>query len=225
MRHIPNREDNFSWLLAALVSLPFFSALFTQLNLPGARHLVNMSLIFTVIIAVWAMQSSDNKWFNHKLILSIIILIMLIIDSATASDTVVLAELITLFIFVAATTYMAWQQVMFTGEITRNTILGSICIYFLLGMLFGFAYLIVEAIFPGSMHGLESDSWQQNLSVIIYYSMVTLTTLGYGDITPAAPLTRFMAYIEAITGIFYTTVLVASLIGMRLSSYGSKNSK
>ena len=48
---------------------------------------------------------------------------------------------------------------------------------------------------------------------VIYYSMVTLTTLGYGDITPAQPLTRFLAYMEAVAGIFYTTVLVASLIG------------
>ena len=50
--------------------------------------------------------------------------------------------------------------------------------------------------------------------------MVTLTTLGYGDITPQQPVARFLAYMEAITGIFYTTVLVASLIGMRLAQHG-----
>jgi voltage-gated potassium channel Kch len=55
--------------------------------------------------------------------------------------------------------------------------------------------------------------------------MVTLTTLGYGDITPAAPLTRFLAYLEALIGIFYTTILVASLIGLRLSGYKSEGSK
>ena len=47
--------------------------------------------------------------------------------------------------------------------------------------------------------------------------MVTLTTLGYGDITPEQPLARFLAYSESIAGIFYTTILVASLIGVRLS--------
>jgi voltage-gated potassium channel len=47
--------------------------------------------------------------------------------------------------------------------------------------------------------------------------MVTLTTLGYGDITPEQPLARFLAYSEAVAGIFYTTILVASLIGVRLA--------
>ena len=123
------------------------------------------------------------------------------------------------FAFVSITIYLAWQQVMFTGEITRNTIFGSICIYILIGLLFGFAYLMVESIFPGSLVGLDGENWQENLQVTIYYSMVTLTTLGYGDITPAGQVTRFLAYTEAMVGVFYTTILVASLIGLRLSGY------
>jgi voltage-gated potassium channel Kch len=79
--------------------------------------------------------------------------------------------------------------------------------------------LITEGLFPGSLVGLDGKNWQDNLQATIYYSMVTLTTLGYGDITPAAPITRFLAYMEALVGIFYTTVLVASLIGLRLSGY------
>jgi hypothetical protein len=49
-----------------------------------------------------------------------------------------------------------------------------------------------------------------------------MTTVGYGDITPATPLTRFLAYMESGIGIFYTTILVASLIGMRLSAQQHK---
>jgi hypothetical protein len=47
--------------------------------------------------------------------------------------------------------------------------------------------------------------------------------VGYGDISPAGPLTRFLVYMESGIGIFYTTVLVASLIGMRLSEYKPRN--
>ena len=49
------------------------------------------------------------------------------------------------------------------------------------------------------------------------YSFVTLTTLGYGDISPVLPLARFLVYMEAIVGVFYMAILVASLIGVRLS--------
>jgi voltage-gated potassium channel len=98
-----------------------------------------------------------------------------------------------------------------------------VCIYILIGLLFGFAFLIVEYFFPGSMNGLESGPWQRNLDDLIYYSMITLTTVGYGDISPATPLTRFLAYMESGIGIFYTTILVASLIGMRLSAQQPQN--
>ena len=90
------------------------------------------------------------------------------------------------------------------------------------GIIWALAYLLVENLFPGSMNGLDHQQWQFNLEDMIYYSMVTLTTLGYGDITPDQPLVRFLAYMEAITGIFYTTILVASLIGVRLAKTTQK---
>jgi hypothetical protein len=77
----------------------------------------------------------------------------------------------------------------------------------------------VERVFPGSLVGLDGETWQENLQVTIYYSMVTLTTLGYGDVTPAGQVTRFLAYTQAMVGVFYTTILVASLIGLHLSGY------
>jgi voltage-gated potassium channel len=48
-----------------------------------------------------------------------------------------------------------------------------------------------------------------------------LTTLGYGEITPALPIARFLAFMEAIVGVFYIAILVASLIGVRLSEFQS----
>ncbi len=84
--------------------------------------------------------------------------------------------------------------------------------------MWAFAYLIVEEIFPGSFNGLEHGAWRGNLDEFTYYSIVTLTTVGYGDISPDQPVARVMAYMEGITGIFYTTILVASLLGVRLAA-------
>ena len=224
MKYLPVKEDNFIWLLLALVALLFFGALFSQMELRGARFLVNASLILTVIIAVWSLHSTQHKWRKPKIFISAAIFVLMAIDIVIDSQAMALAQLFTMFVFFSFTLFIAWREVMFTGEITRNTIFGAICIYLLIGLLFGFAYLIVEQFFPGSLHGLSGNSWQQDLESTIYYSMVTLTTLGYGDITPTAPLARFLAYLEAAIGIFYTTVLVASLIGMRLSSFQSKGS-
>ncbi|MCP4237541.1 MAG: two pore domain potassium channel family protein [Aestuariibacter sp.] len=58
---------------------------------------------------------------------------------------------------------------------------------------------------------------------LTYYSFVTLTTLGYGDISPVTPIARFLVFMEAIVGVFYMAILVASLIGIRTSSLHSEN--
>jgi len=219
MKYKPGRDNNFIWLLIALVALEFFNALFSQLDLRYAKMLVNISLIVIVVVSVWSLHSHRGGLLTLKVVVAMLLIGLMVADIYTISPWLALVQLITLSVFVCITIYLAWQQVMFTGEITRNTIFGAICIYILIGLLFGFVFLITEGLFPGSLVGLDGKNWQDNLQATIYYSMVTLTTLGYGDITPAAPITRFLAYMEALVGIFYTTVLVASLIGLRLSGY------
>ena len=108
------------------------------------------------------------------------------------------------------------KQVVFSGHVDTNKIVGSLCIYILFGMNWAFVYLITETVFPGSFSGLDHEAWQGELEQFTYYSMVTLTTIGYGDINPEQSMARFLSYMEGITGIFYTTILVASLIGVRL---------
>lgn len=212
-------RDNFMWLLLALVFLLFSGAMFAQFESEQGQRLVNISLMITLLIAVWSLEQNQKGWMNFKLGATLLIASLMIGDTILGDDTLSFPQLILAFSFLSLSTYQAWRQVMFTGEIDGNKIIGAICIYILLGLVWAFGYLLIEAIFPHSFNGLGHKLWQQNLQEMIYYSMVTLTTLGYGDITPIAPLARFMAYMESITGLFYTTVLVASLIGIRLASY------
>ena len=215
----PSRENNFSWLLGALVLILFCSALVNQLQLSGARVLINISLIVTVILVVWSMETSRDSWFKLKVVVSVLLLGLMLLDSAYNFVQLAPFQLIGMFVFFTITIQIAWGQVMFTGNVSRNSILGAICIYFLIGLWFTFAYMIVEYFFPNSFRGLDSEFWQQDLGAFSFYSMVTLTTLGYGDITPLAPMARFLAYMQAVVGVFYTTVLVASLIGLRLANF------
>jgi len=220
MPKLIQQRDNFSWLLGALIFLLFSNALFTQLGFHQGQRLVNLTLMVTVVIAVWSVNEG-GRWLNWKLGMSFIIISLMIGDSIMEENTLAIYQLASVFLFLSFTLYLCWIQVMFSGKVDGNTIVGSICIYTLLAVIWAFAYLIVEMLSPGSFTGLESGLWQENLEGLVYYSFVTLTTLGYGDITPAQPLARFMAYMEAITGIFYTTVLVASLIGMRMAHHSS----
>jgi voltage-gated potassium channel Kch len=123
--------------------------------------------------------------------------------------------------FYSWATWLAARQVLFSGPIDTNKIVGAICIYLLMGLIWALLYLLIAQATPGAFNGLEQSPWYDNFAAVTYYSYVTLTTLGYGDISPVAPLARFLVYMEAIVGVFYMAILVASLIGIRTSEMHS----
>jgi voltage-gated potassium channel len=210
-------RDNFVWLLVALVLLLLSDAIFSQFESAQGRLLVNLSLLITLVIAIWSLERHHRGWRYWKIGMTFLIAALMVGESITGHPILVMGQLIGSFLFLLVCLYLIGKQVLFTGDVDSNKIVGAICIYILIGLLWAFAYLIVEALFPGSFSGLKQESWQGNLEHFIYYSMVTLTTVGYGDIAPQQPIARFLAYMEGITSIFYTAILVASLIGVRMA--------
>jgi voltage-gated potassium channel len=211
-------RDNFFWLLIALVLLLLCDAIVSQFESEQGRLLVNLSLVVTLFVVIWSLERHHRGWRHAKIGMTLLIAALMVGESVTESRILILGQLIGCFLFLIVSLYLIWKQVLFTGAVDTNKIVGSICIYLLLGLVWAFGYLIVEALFPGSFNGLDHEVWQGNLQQFTYYSMVTLTTVGYGDITPEQPVAHFLAYMEGITGIFYTTVLVASLLGVRLAN-------
>ena len=104
-----------------------------------------------------------------------------------------------------------------------NTIAASLCIYFLIAIVWAEFYSIMEIANPGSFIVTSGDTQDVPLQVggegtamALYYSLVTLTTLGYGDIVPKTAPARMFAAMEAVTGQMYLAVLVARLVGMHI---------
>ena len=79
------------------------------------------------------------------------------------------------------------------------------------------AYAATELNLPGSFYGLAGGGHDEMTRELFYYSYVTLTTLGYGDIGPVSPVARSLVTLEAVVGQLYLVVLVASLVGMFLA--------
>jgi uncharacterized membrane protein len=88
----------------------------------------------------------------------------------------------------------------------------------MLGVIWALCYALLEAMVPGSFKGLTEQAVSSNWNPDwVYFSFVTLTTLGYGDISPLSYSARSLSYFEAIVGQFYLAVLVAALVGAYLS--------
>ena len=84
-------------------------------------------------------------------------------------------------------------------------------------------YLVLLTFDPQALEGLVFENWRHAFSDTAYFSFVTLTTLGYGDILPRDPLARFLAYLEAVTGVFYLAIVVASLVSIAIQESRSEH--
>ena len=124
--------------------------------------------------------------------------------------------------------FFAWAAVLIVASLFRHpsvspdSVFGAVCGYLLLGMAWGVLYAMLDAARPGSFEvgtRLAEQVWadQSRIHLFTYYSFVTLTTVGYGDVTPVSAPARTCAWLEALTGQFYLAVLVAGLVGALLA--------
>ena len=98
------------------------------------------------------------------------------------------------------------------AEITNKSIYAAVCIYLIMGILWGLTYLIIDHFTPNSF--LENGKIVQiSRTQSLYYSYMTLTTTGYGDIVPTNKYSRTAASIESVTGVLYVAVLISRLVG------------
>jgi hypothetical protein len=95
----------------------------------------------------------------------------------------------------------------------------------LLGLTWAIIYLILLSIDPEAFSGIDTGSWQELFASVSYYSFVTLTTLGYGDILPKNHLAEFFVYMETIIGVFYMAIIVSSLVSLRLKKFQDEQGK
>ena len=107
--------------------------------------------------------------------------------------------------------------------ITADTIQGGIAVYFLSGLLWAFFYHILLLLDPTAISLPVHTSGE--FSELIYFSFVTLTTLGYGEITPVSWMAQNLTLLEAVWGQTYLVVLVARLVGLHLSGAGKSDHK
>jgi hypothetical protein len=122
-------------------------------------------------------------------------------------------------LFLAFTIVSLLRAVIRSERITHDTIYGSLNVYLLMALAWGCAYLLLETIQPGalSMDAVRHPNHHIDWYDCIFYSFVTLTTIGYGDIVPVTDRARSLSILEAVCGVLYVAVLVSRLVGLYCS--------
>jgi Ion channel len=201
-----------SIFLAALVAIIVVPAL-GPVGLPG--RLLGDALV-SVMLVSGAAAVADRP--RAVVIVSVITVAALLVRWASwffpTADLAVWREIST-FVTLVVLCCVVLALVVQRGPITTRRIEGAVAGYLLLGFAWAQLYELVAlwhpGAFAGAVEGGGSLPW-------MYYSFVTLTTMGYGDIMPVHPLARAVAVLEALTGQLYLTILLARLVSLELQS-------
>ena len=120
---------------------------------------------------------------------------------------------------------MVLSQIFREGPITRQRVQGSIVIYLLLGLIWAEAYILAAHLDSKSFTGNLSTEQNAVSAHLTYYSFVTLTTIGYGDIAPVSLATRALANAEGLVGQLFPAILIARLVSMEIAARPMKDTK
>ena len=177
-------------ILALLFSLVLVAAVFAVANR-------KRSLAIALVLAVPAIA---GRWINHY-------------RPDLIHPSVFLVCSLMLLAFVIA--HML-RFVLRAPVVTVEVLCGSIAAYLMLGLMWTVAYWLVDQLTPGGAFSFNTNRGGQSINGFtgFYFSFITLSTVGYGDITPVSRLARWLAALEAMTGLLYVAVLIARLVSL-----------
>ena len=128
-----------------------------------------------------------------------------------------LASALTTVAWIALAIVIVVRELFQERKATVNAIYGAIVAYLLAAVAFASLYEILELFQPGSFSGIPDGANPQELGdALLYFSLVSLTTVGYGDIVPASSLARPVAVFEGVFGTLYLAVMIARLVGLNI---------
>jgi voltage-gated potassium channel len=208
---------NFSYLLVALSVFLFGVPIIVDLDIVSNALIRAIAFSSLLAIGIWSLNSS-RRTFSVALALAICGIILSLWTSYSHSPILLYSSIVAILAFLILATGVAAKQIAIDDVISTNRIVGAICVYLMLGVIWALMYSLLEGVVPDSFRGLSEYSGNEWGPDWVYFSFVTLATLGYGEITPVTSSARALAYFEAIVGQFYMAILVAGLVSSYITA-------
>jgi hypothetical protein len=187
---------------------------FVSLNFPGRIALL-------IISSLPIIRTQKPK--NHVIIIFVMLVFLSFIIIWAFHEKIRHLELIAfvlLFIYFSFISYFLFMDILNSKEVTLSVVFGAFTGYFIIGALFFFIFALLDVIYPDTVSvdmGIRGSADR-----IFYFSFVTLTTIGYGDILPTSVLGQKIAILEALFGQFYIAAIMATIVGKFLNAKSNK---
>ena len=214
-------ENRYTYFLATILIL-FFVHPLLSVEAHAGFPFANLTFLAVIIAIFWSLQLKP-RLFKSCVIFACLTFTADMIHyvrvnilgypQVTYFDASIVA-VYAAFIFVAILILMG--NLFRNSKVTSDTIRGGISVYFLIGIFWALLYHVFLLIDSDALIIPYAD---HTFSDLLYYSFTTLTTLGYGDITPLAPFVQNLAALEAVVGQLFLTIYVARLIGLHLANH------
>lgn len=206
-------ENLLLWLFLYLVVSPFFE------TAPFARALINIVFGIVLLSAVAAM-SRTSKILTPAIVLLALTLTLYCLDFLDVVSFSLQATLATRILYLGLLIFSFTRLIMTSRKIDLNLICAALCLYLIVGLTWGSIYHLLDLLIPSSFSGhllSTAASHIERAHYFNYFSFITMTTLGYGDITPQTRAAASLCQAEAILGQFFTVVLIARLVGIQVA--------
>jgi hypothetical protein len=208
--HVRERRDVRDAYGIALLALAVSTVVLIASGAPVSSPAAAFSVLLQVLALTVAMRVSgaSRRVFVLALVGTAVILSAGVIGAALGGMTGALAALVAWFGLVMIAIFGIARRLATFERVTLPLVLGLLCIYLLIGHAFGLAYNISNTVGPPAF-----SEAQPGVSGSVYFSFITLATVGYGDITPVSPVARSIAVMEAIFGQLYLVSIVSLAVG------------
>lgn len=214
-------------MLLLIISFPFIHQWYSN-------YLVLIEALFILLLVMGIYGISHNtKLMSIALLIAILSAIISWFNYFIDSRLWLLANLVLQIGFFTITTSAIITHVLSYKHVSADAIYGAISAYLLIGIIWAFIYTALELAQPGSfkfpealtLNSIQLAQQRFYFAHFFYFSLVTLTTLGYGDMVPLTLGARGFASLEAIAGQLYIAVLIARLVGLHISHTHWERSK
>jgi hypothetical protein len=207
------RQGKFFYVFLCQVLLLVLFPYLKQSGLP----LVLFRLLGAVALVsgVYAVSDKRAQWIA-ALALAVPAIALNTVLAFRPDPQIVVAMLIFTILFLVLTLVSLLRAVVRAERVTHDTIYGALSVYLLMAITWAAAYSLLVTIHPGAilMDAARHPNHRMDWSDCVFYSFVTLTSQGYGDIVPMTAQARSLSILEAVSGTMYVAVLVARLVGL-----------
>ena len=212
-QHLFRSKERFLILLCLILGL---LVLVPILNRFVTAHIFLDIFLTAIAISMVYTISHKKRYVIAGVFFAIVMLASLWLQYFIQNKGIAAIAMINGILFISVVIASILGFMLKSGEVNREVIYAAILLYLLAALLWAFVYTLLELVDPASFN-IDLDQPQSYLLVFQYYSFVTITTLGYGDITPVSEVAKAFSVLEAIVGQLYLVVVVAWLVGMHVS--------